>query len=352
MKKRLPVTVFTGFLGSGKTTILRQLLIHGNQRLAVMVNEFGSVGLDGDLIRSCNFCSEDEVDSRIVELNNGCLCCTVQEDFLPTMNKLLLRSDSLDGIIVETSGLALPRPLLQALDWPEVRSRVFVNALVTVVDGEAMSLGSPIGDISILEKQRSEDPNIDHLSSVEELFEDQLKFADLVLLSRADLIGSDDIQRIKDNISSFLPSGTQIIPTSNGHISPDLILNVNRSSDDQLNEGLVSNHNHEDHSHVKIFSSSIQLEGKVDREKIESLLKNMALEYQVVRMKGRLWLEGKELPLQLQMVGPRLCSWYEEVPKKVWQPIAKTGGMDLVVLSFQENAYNGIKRDLEQAITE
>ena len=131
MPKRLPVTVITGFLGAGKTTVLRHLLTQGGQRLAVMVNEFGSVGLDGDLIRSCGFCPEEDVDGRLVELNNGCLCCTVQDDFLPTMEKLLERADQLDGIVVETSGLALPRPLLQALDWPAIRSRVHVNGVVT-----------------------------------------------------------------------------------------------------------------------------------------------------------------------------------------------------------------------------
>ena len=137
MSKRIPVTVVTGFLGAGKTTVLRHLLKNSCLRLAIIVNEFGTVGLDGDLIKSCGFCPDEEIEGRLVELNNGCLCCTVQEDFLPTMEKLLSFDSNIDAIVVETSGLALPRPLLQALDWPAIRTRVHVSAVVTVVDGEA-----------------------------------------------------------------------------------------------------------------------------------------------------------------------------------------------------------------------
>ena len=217
----------------------------GGQRLAVMVNEFGSVGLDGDLIRSCGFCPEEDVDGRLVELNNGCLCCTVQDDFLPTMETLLDRADQLDGIVVETSGLALPRPLLQALDWPAIRSRVHVNGVVTLVDGEALAAGSPVADAEALERQRAEDPSLDHLTAIDDLFEDQLQAADLVLISRADRLDASAMADVKEGIRNKVRPGTALLPVSQGQVETAVVLGLEHQATHQSHE----HEHHDDHHH-------------------------------------------------------------------------------------------------------
>ncbi|MEB3256320.1 MAG: cobalamin biosynthesis protein CobW [Synechococcaceae cyanobacterium] len=331
----MPVTVITGFLGAGKTTLLRRLLLDGGQRLAVLVNEFGEVGIDGDLIASCGFCPEEERAGRLVELANGCLCCTVQEEFLPTMQTLLERADQLDGIVVETSGLALPEPLVAAFGWPEIRTRTRVQAVVAVVDGEALAAGHVVGDAKAVEAQRRADPSLDHLTAIEELFEEQLEAADLVLVSRADRIGAEQLQAVAERLQPLLRPGTTVLPMARGELEPGLILGASFPREESgvaaghplQHHDQPHEHEHHDHTHVAMVSMVVRRRGTWDRPALEQRLAALLAEEPVIRLKGRLRQAGRPLLLQVQAVGPRLECWYEGAATA-----EEEGQLELVVL--------------------
>ena len=347
----------TGFLGAGKTTLLRHLLLNSGQRLAVLVNEFGEVGIDGDLLRSCGFCPEEELDTRLVELANGCLCCTVQDDFLPTMEKLLERADSLDGIVVETSGLALPEPLIAALNWPQIRTRIRLNGVVAVVDGEALASGSVVANPAALEAQRLADPSLDHASAIDELFAEQLEAADLVLISRADCLSADEIDLVHKGLAPQLQPGAVLLPMGRGVISPELVLGLERrqptttghAHHEHDHDHEHHDHEHHDHSHVAIESVALELAGDFCRVALEQQLLQLVADSALIRLKGRLWLSGKNRPLQIQAVGPRLECWFEPGTGQA-SGTQQAPGLELVLLGFQLD-HPAIESCLNQALT-
>ncbi len=313
---KIPVTVITGFLGAGKTTLVRNLLQNNQgRRIAVLVNEFGEIGIDGDLLRSCQVCDEPEdSNSNIIELTNGCLCCTVQEEFYPTMQELLQRRDKIDNLLIETSGLALPKPLIQAFRWQDIRHAATVDGVVTVVDCKALADGTIVGDLAALEAQRQADPNLEHETPIEELFEDQLACADLVLLTKTDLVDAATLDRIETWLQKELPPGVKIIPCQGGEIDSNLLLGFNAAVEDNL-ASRPSHHDHEaEHDHDdNINSVEIICDRTFEPKQLTQQLQNLVQQEEIYRIKGFVNVANKPMRLVLQGVGNRFDTFYDRM---------------------------------------
>lgn len=315
---KIPVTVITGFLGAGKTTLVRHLLQNNQGRkIAVLVNEFGEVGIDGELLKDCQICEEEsDPNDNIVELTNGCLCCTVQEEFYPTMQELLKRKDQIDSIVIETSGLALPQPLVKAFQWQEIRNHATVDGVLTVVDSQALAQGHLVGDLNALEAQRKGDPNLEHETPIEELFEDQLNCADLILLTKTDLINDVNLTKTKDWLEQKLRPGVKVFSCNNGEIDSNILLGFNAAVENDL-DSRHSHHDHEeDHDHDDdINSVQITLENPLNPNILIEKLKGFIQTKEVYRIKGFVNVMNKPMRMVLQGVGDRFDSFYDRLWK-------------------------------------
>jgi len=307
---KIPATVVTGFLGAGKTTLIRHLITHANgRRIALIVNEFGEVGIDGELLKSCGApdCTEDD----IVELANGCLCCTVADDFLPTLQKLLDRPNPPTHIVIETSGLALPKPLVQAFAWPGIKNRTTVDGVITVVDAAAVAEGRFADDEEALAAQRAADPNLDHDNPLEELFEDQLGCADLVLLNKTDLLDEGALDNVRAEIAAHLRQGVKTLPIQRGEVAADILLGLQAAAEDDIAARKSHHDDEDDHDHEDFFSFAITLPEQASPEALLDNLLPVIAEHDILRVKGFVAVAGKKMRLVLQGVGTRLSQYYD-----------------------------------------
>ena len=293
---RIPCTIVTGFLGSGKTTLIRHVLENANgRRLAVIVNEFGDVGIDGEILKGCGdaACPEE----NIVELANGCLCCTVADEFIPALDQILARTPQVEHIVIETSGLALPKPLVQAFHWPAIKSRVTVDGVVAVVDGAALADGQVSADLDALSQQRKNDTALDHDDPIEEVFEDQIACADLVVLNKRDLLDADGMNRAIATIAGALPRAVKIVIVAEGKIDPAALLGLGVGTEDDI-ENRKTHHDDElDHDHDDFESFVVELGEIGDPATIASRVAATAEAHNVLRMKGFLAVSGKPMRL-------------------------------------------------------
>ena len=307
---KIPVTVITGFLGSGKTTLIRHLMANPQgKRLAILVNEFGTVGVDGDILKSCADASCPA--ENIVELANGCICCTVAEDFIPTIEALMALPTRPDHIIIETSGLALPKPLLKAFDWPAIRSRITVDGVVTLADAEAVAAGRFAPDPDAVQAQRLADDSIDHETPLREVFEDQIACADIVLLSKADLAGEAGLAAARAVIAAESPRRIAMIAMTEGVIDPRVILGLNAAAEDDIAARPSHHDGYDDHEHDDFASIVIDLPEVADPEALQSAIRRLAAEQHILRVKGYVAVTGKPMRLLVQAVGERVRAQYD-----------------------------------------
>ncbi len=319
MATKIPVTVITGFLGSGKTSLIRHLLQNNQgRRIAVLVNEFGELGIDGELLKSCQICPEDsEEENNIFELTNGCLCCTVQEEFYPTMQQLLKRRDSIDCIVIETSGLALPKPLVKAFRWQEIRNGATVDAVITVVDCAAVATGTFASDLEAIAAQRQADDSLEHETPLQELFEDQLACADLVVLNKTDLVNAQELAQVEELIKKELPRVVKIVESDRGRLDPSILLGLQAAVEDNLDSRPSHHDAEEEHDHdEEITSTHIILDRAFDPEQLQQQLQKLANQQEIYRIKGFVAVPNKPMRLVMQGVGTRFDKFYD----RPWQP--------------------------------
>ena len=322
MAVKIPATVVTGFLGSGKTTLIRHMLQNANgRRIALIINEFGDLGVDGDILKGCG--DETCTDDDVMELSNGCICCTVAEDFVPTMQKLLDREAPPDHIVIETSGLALPQPLVRAFNWPEISTRVTVDGVVTVVDGKAVTEGRFAHDTAAVERQRAADDNLDHETPLSELFDDQIACADMIVVNKTDLLHAQEADTLTARLAAESRDSVQVVKTSMGALPVDVLLGRGQAAEDDIaarheihhhhhddDDGALHDHEHE-HGHDEFESFVITRAEITDAIAFASQVADTIRAHDILRLKGFAAVAGKPMRLTLQAVGPRIETYFD-----------------------------------------
>ena len=343
--EKLPVTVITGFLGSGKTTLVRGLMQNPQgKRLAVIVNEFGDVGVDGEILKSCAI--PDCPAENILELANGCICCTVADDFIPTIEALMALEPRPEHILIETSGLALPKPLLKAFDWPDIRSKITVDGVIALADAEAVADGRFATNVAAVDAQREADEGLDHETPLSEVFQDQINCADIVLLTKPDLAGPEGTEKAKEIVLNAAPRALPVVEVAEGEVDPRVILGLEAAAEDDIDarpshhEDHHHHHDHDhdhdddhhhhhghDHDHDAFNSIVVDVPEQADPAAFAAKIEKMAKDQNILRVKGYAAVTGKPMRLLVQAVGARVRHQFD----RPWKPEEGRQGRMVVI---------------------
>jgi len=328
---KLPVTVITGFLGSGKTTLISHLIQNpGGKRLAVVVNEFGDVGVDGEILKGCAI--PDCPAENIMELANGCICCTVADDFIPTIEALMALDPRPEHILIETSGLALPKPLLKAFDWPDIRSKITVDGVIALADAEAVAAGRFATDVAAVDAQRLADDSIDHETPLSEVFGDQISCADIILLTKPDLAGPEGVARAKALIAAEAPRPLPVIEGAEGMVDPRVILGLEAAAEDDMDARPSHHDDHDDHEHDDFESIVVEIPEVASPADLVGRIEDLAKTQNILRVKGYASVAGKPMRLLVQAVGARVRHQYD----RPWAPGEARQGRLVVIAEHDD----------------
>ncbi|WP_170438056.1 cobalamin biosynthesis protein CobW [Ruegeria arenilitoris] len=344
--EKLPVTVITGFLGSGKTTLIRHLMQNPQgKRLAVVVNEFGDVGVDGEILKSCAI--PDCPAENIMELANGCICCTVADDFIPTIEALMALDPRPDHILIETSGLALPKPLLKAFDWPDIRSKITVDGVVALADAEAVAAGRFAPNVAAVDAQRMADDSIDHETPLSEVFEDQISCADIILLTKPDLAGPAGVAKAREIIAAEAPRPVPVVEVAEGAVDVRVVLGLEAAAEDDMDARPSHHDGHDDHEHDDFESIVVELPEQTDPAQLVANIERLANELNILRVKGYAAVQGKPMRLLVQAVGARVRHQYD----RPWKPDEERRSR-LVVIAQHDDIDAAAIRGILTGVTE
>lgn len=330
--KKIPATIITGFLGAGKTSLIKNIMQNaGKRKIALLINEFGDVGVDGNILKACG--NENCDESAIIELPNGCICCTVADDFLPAIEKLLAMPEGFDNLIIETSGLALPKPLLKAFAWPSIKSKLTIDGVIAVVDGPAVASGIFAEDLEAIEKQKQELGIMEHDNPLAEVYEDQLLCADLIILNKADQMNDAEIAEVTASIKAEVQKEVAICNASFGNIDADIILGINAAAEDDI-DNRKSHHDHEEeHDHNDFETIFVETQSFESVEAVHELAHNLAKTFDILRIKGFVNIKNKPMRYLVQAVGARVSGYFENVSDSVGKLVViSRHGMDKIAI--------------------